>query len=305
MVNEKLKLKPVALPCGMEGSTKLYTANLFTGGCPHACAYCYASGFKTYANGGPKPVSIEAIKNISKWPERLFLSSASDPFHPKVVNLAEELLKRALPAGVFVVISTKALATAKIVDILSQYPGQVSYTVSLSSLVEERNSLLEPNAPNAIERLYGKWSNSKLVGCGIDQLTHKGIYVTLKADTLFPDIDDSDENISELLEKARECGAQAVTFSYAFYRNRFKKKLTAIPFIHGSLTMMSENQPIASGKGFSLPLLEKKKRLVHMAQIASNIGFEVISTCECKNRVGSMPKDVPLRLDCHFHDKWF
>ena len=305
MVTEKIKFRPVALPCGTVGLTKLYTANLFTAECPHACAYCYASGFKTYANGRPKPVSLQAIQNVKKWPKRLFLSSASDPFHPEVVNLAKELLRRALAQGSFVVISTKALATEKIVNLLSKHQQQVSYSVSLSSLNEERNRLLEPNAPSAEQRLYGKCNKDGLEGFGISQLTDRGIHVTLKTDTLFPDVDDSDNDICRLLEKAKECGVQGVTFSYVFYRNRFKKRLLHIPVISRSLSKMTEYQPIASGKGFSLPLVEKKARLIRMAQIADGIGFKVISTCKCKNRIESVPKNAPMRLDCHFHDKWF
>ncbi len=302
---ESLNFRPVALPCGKSGATKLYTTNLFSGGCPHACAYCYASGFKNYSTGGLRPISVEAIKNVKKWPHRLFLSSASDPFHPEVIDLTAELLRGALFSGTFVVISTKALATLKIAEIFSQYPDQVSYTVSLSSLSEERNALLEPKAPNADERLHGKWNDNKIDCLGIDQLTSRGIQVTLKADTLFPGIDDTDENISDLLGVGRTSGVEAVTFSYAFYRNKFKKRLTSIPFLRDSLIAMDENQPIASGRGISLRLSEKKKRLARMAHIANDLGYRIISTCECKNQIGSIPRNIPLRFDCHFHDKWF
>ena len=106
-----LKFKPVGLPCGETGSGKLYTTNLFTGACPHSCVYCYATGFRDYSDGDPHTIFLSAIENVKKWPLRLFLSSASDPFHPLVVKLAEEVFRAALPAGSFVVISTKALAT--------------------------------------------------------------------------------------------------------------------------------------------------------------------------------------------------
>lgn len=114
-----------------------------------------------------------------------------------------------------------------------------------------------------------------------------------------------DENLIPLLEKAKTCGVQAITFSYAFYRNKFKRKLFTIPFLRDSLTAMNEKQPIASGKGFSLPLSEKRKRLIHMADIASTIGFEVISTCACKNQIGLSPTEIHIRPESHFHDKWF
>ena len=302
---ETLKFKPVALPCGHDGGSRLYTANLFRGKCPHASAYCYAAGFRDFSGGGPSPMSLEAIQGIKKWPRRLFLSSASDPFHPAVVKLAEELLRAALASGTFVVISTKALATPEILRILSEYPPQVSYTVSLSSLSDERNRLLEPNAPNARERLYGRWEDNTLVLCGVRQIAHNGVHITLKADSLFPNMDDTEEGISRLLEEAKACGVEAVTFSYAFYRNRFKSKLAAIPALRQSLATMQENQPIASGTGFSLPRSEKTSRLTHMARIASTTGYKVISTCACKNQVGTLPAEIPMRLECHFHDKWF
>jgi len=198
---EIVTFKPVSLPCGESGFGKLYTVNLFTGGCPHSCLYCYAAGFKRYGDGHSRPVSAEAIRNIKRWPSRLFLSSATDPFHPTVSGLAEELLKSALAAGTFVVISTKALATPAILNIMARYRDQVSYTVSLSSLSDERNRILEPNAPSARERLHGRHENGEITLCGIEQLARNGVHVTLKADTLFPGVDDADESIASLLRE--------------------------------------------------------------------------------------------------------
>ena len=230
------------------------------------------------------------------------MSSASDPFHPIILEQAELLLKLSLKAGSFVVISTKALATSEIVRTLSRHPDQVSYTVSLTSLNSERNRILESNAPSAYERLHGKNKGQGFL-CGIEQLADAGVHVTLKADTLFPGVDDADENIVRLLKEAKLCGAESVTFSYPFYRNRFKKKLTGIPFLRKSLSAMNEYQPIASGKGYSLPLAKKKVRLVSLAKIASEIGYQIISTCSCKNRIERALEGIPLRPDCHFHDK--
>ena len=298
--NEALKFKPVALPCGQKGSTRLYTTNLFVGGCPHECIYCYAQGFRAFSKSGPRPVSLQSITGVKKFPARIFLSSASDPLHPIVVELTAKLLQNALQAGSFVVISTKALATPEIVRILSRHSDQVSYTVSLTSLNSERNRLLEPHSPSAYERLHGK-----NILCGIEQLASSGLSLTLKMDTIFSNIDDADDNIARLLNEAKLCGAEAVMFSYAFFRNRFKKKLTGIGFLQKALSAMHEYQPIASGKGYSLPLSEKKVRLSYMAQIAKDIGYQVISTCSCKNRIQSLSEGIPLRLDCHFHERWF
>ena len=303
--NEALKFRPVALPCGKKGSTRLYTANLFIGGCPHSCKYCYAQGFRAYSKSGPRPVSMSAITGVGKWPRKIFLSSASDPFHPLVVERAAEVLKLALQAGSFVVISTKALSTPEIVRTLSRYSDQVSYTVSLTSLNSDRNRILEPHAPSAYERLHGKKEKDQNFLCGIEQLASGGVHVTLKADTIFPGLDDTEENIEGLLSTARSSGAQAVTLSFAFFRNRFKKKLIGIPLLRDSLHKMNEYQPIASGKGYSLPLAKKKVRLANMAKIASDIGYQVISTCYCKNRVEGAFERIPLQLECHFHDKWF
>ena len=298
--NEALKFKPVALPCGQKGSTRLYTTNLFVGGCPHECIYCYAQGFRAFSKSGPRPVSLQSITGVKKFPARIFLSSASDPLHPIVVELTAKLLQNAQQAGSFVVISTKALATPEIVRILSRHSDQVSYTVSLTSLNSDRNRILEPNAPSAYERLYG---NNYL--CGIEQIADSGLHITLKMDTLFPALDDTQENIEGLLRAARSSGAQAVMMSYGFLRKSFKKRLIGVPLLRDSLIDMNEYQPIASGKGYSLPLYEKKVRLSYMAQIAKDIGYQVISTCSCKNRIQSLSEGIPLRLDCHFHERWF
>jgi DNA repair photolyase len=302
--NEALKFKPVSLPCGQKGSTRLHTVNLFVRGCPHECRYCYAQGFRAFSKSGPRLVSLQSIRAIRKFPARIFLSSASDPFHPLVIKQAENLLKEALQAGSFVVISTKALATPEIVRTLSRYSDQVSYTVSLTSLNSERNRILEPWAPSAYERLHGKKKGQNFL-CGIEQLAAGGLNITIKADTICPEIDDAEEDIKNLLKAARSAGAQAVTLSYLFFRHKFKKRLTGIGFLQKSLPAMNEYQPIASGKGYSLPLAKKKVRLAKMAKIASDIGYEVISTCRCKNRVEGTFEGAPIKKDCHFHDRWF
>jgi DNA repair photolyase len=93
---DKLSFKPAGLPCGKKGPNKLYTTNLFTGRCPHFCVYCYATDFRGYSSDSIVPVSLDAIKNVKKWPKRLFLSSSSDPFHQAVIELAEEIVEIAL-----------------------------------------------------------------------------------------------------------------------------------------------------------------------------------------------------------------
>jgi DNA repair photolyase len=186
---------------------------------------------------------------------------------------------------------------------LARYPNQVSYTVSLSSLNDEKNSLLEPNAPNAKERLYGKTDKSEIACIGIKQLVESGVNVTLKADCLFPDIDDLEMPISDLLISAKKCGVQAINLSYAFYRSKFKSRLYAIPFLDKALVKMNEMQDIASGKGYSLSLIEKEKRIFWMGNLAKDIGFKVISTCKCKNQIATAPSI--MKYDCHFHEKWF
>jgi DNA repair photolyase len=300
---EKITFKPVGLPCGNNGSSKLYTTNLFTGKCPHHCVYCYATDFRGYSSDTISPVSFKAIINVTKWPKRLFLSSSTDPFHPVVIELAEELLERALDEGTFIVISTKALATKRICDCLARYSKQVSYTVSLSSLNKERNRLLEPNAPSAKRRLYGKKDKNQVSRIGIKQLVENGVNVTLKADCLFPGIDDSENSISDLLIATRKCGVEAVNLSYAFYRSKFKRRLSEIPFLNKALLKMNEIQDIASGRGYSLAIKEKENRLARMGKLAKDIGFKVISTCKCKNQIARVPRI--MKHDCHFHDKWF
>lgn len=301
----KLSFKTVGLPCGKEGPTPLYTANLFNGICPHMCAYCYATNLKGYTNQTPEPVTLENVKNVTKWPRRLFLSSSSDPFHPIVIKVAEHVIKDALSNGTFLVISTKALATNNILKALSNNVDQVSYTISLSSMDPMRNEALEPQAPTAEERLNGKKSENGESLVGVKQLVECGVNVTLKVDTIFPGIDDTDESLSNLLSSAKACGVTSVNFSYAFYRKNFKSRLEEIPFLNDSLLKMTEYQSIASGKGYSLPLAEKALRLSHMVNIAEELGFLKVTVCKCKNQIGSISGCKNIVLDCHFHNKWF
>ena len=263
------------------------TANLFVGPCPGGCLYCYARSMRPNVfHKQPQFMDPDSIDKIKKWPDYLFLSSYSEPFLPQVLPVTFKLLERAFAHGTYISISTKRKPDGKITDLLARNCDRVSVSISLSSVSHERNGILEPHVPSAKER----------PGFA-DFLTQNQISVWIKADTLFPSLDDTEESISSLSREVRLVGVEKIMLSYIFFRPQWKARLQ-VPLLEQSLKEMIENQPIASGSGFSLPIKEKEVRLREIGRAARSCGFTRIITCGCKNAIN--PADIDSRYDSIF-----
>jgi len=214
------------------------------------------------------------------------MSSYSEPFLPELLPVAEEVVRTAFQHNSFISFSTKRRPNKAIINLLAQNAHRTTVSISLSSMDAERNATLEPGAPTAPERLeFAR------------ELTNLGIPTWIKADTLFPSLDDPAERVRTLLEGVRATGVDKLLLSYAFH----KGGLSSIPCLHNALGQMTESQPIVTGEGYSLPLHEKRERYKQLGQLARSLGFQTISTCGCKNQ-SLAPADIGFdSVECLFH----
>jgi len=110
--------------------------------------------------------------------------------------------------------------------------------------------------------------------CGVEQLAAQGVHVTLKADTLFPDLDDAEERLVPLLRAARECGAEAVELLVRLLAQPVQAEVGPDSLARASLALMTARQPIASSEGYSWDLALKAERLARMARGPARRGSE-------------------------------
>jgi DNA repair photolyase len=290
-----LKFNKVNLPkCNIHPDKRLFGANLYRGLCPVGCIYCYARSLRPNVmhTKSPKVASVSSIRKLGRgrWPEFLFLSSSSEPFQPRTQELARELSCMAFERGTFVSFSTKLRPSDDMIDLLERNRDKTCVSLSLSSVEPERNNVLEPGAPPAEARL-----------AFAGELVRRKVPIWIKADTLFASMDDGDASFGRLVHSASEAGVKRILISYAFYRKNSKKRIeVALNQLGYSLEEMSEEQPIASGRGYSIPLDEKAIRLRRLGEAARSAGFERIITCGCKNDIAPESIGFDSRV-CEFH----
>lgn len=182
-------------------------------GCEHGCIYCDGRCEKYYVEGiFDKDITIrknlvEIIeKEIPKKRERgliLIGSGVSDPYQP--VEIQEKLMRRSLeviePYGFPVGILTKSALVLRDLDILKRINGKAQSTimVSLTFTNDEQRKLIEPHA-SSVEARFNIIKEAKAVGLTAGVL----------AMPLLPCINDHESNVSELLRRGKEAGADFV-----------------------------------------------------------------------------------------------
>ena len=143
----------------------------FAIGCTFGCRFCYVDQIQKkfgvrragsvvlndWGNYFLLPTNLkEAIDQTDwgKWSgKEVMLSSTHDAYLPWLARWTRRILERALPAGVGINILTRSPLVEKDFDLLSQYPDQVSVSVSAATMNRELIRLTEPRAVLTTRRL--------------------------------------------------------------------------------------------------------------------------------------------------------
>jgi hypothetical protein len=169
-------------------------------------------------------------------------------------------------------ILTKGIIPDHTLDLLARYPRQIEgIGIGVTSLDDERNRFLEPGCPPASERLQN-----------LDRLTARGLPGVLRADPLFPDLDDRAEALSTLVDEAATRGAIAFVATYVFAWGRYLRRLRRAPLTAPSAALLTERAPMEGGTAFSVPLARKVKTYGFLAELAGRRGLW-FGTCGCKD----------------------
>ena len=244
-----------------------------TAGCSFRCLYCPFADRAARRHGvtNPTPVEMTSLEHLPA-PPTVFLSPASDPFAPQAASRTHALLSHLLPRGTVVGILTKGIIPEHTLDLLARHPRQVEgIGIGVTRLDEERNRLLEPGCPPARDRLQN-----------LDRLAARGLPGVLRADPLFPALDDSAEALTVLVDEAAARGAIALTATYVFAWGRFLRRLRREPLVAPSAALLTERAAMEGGTAFSVPLARKLETYGFLAELAGRSGLW-FGTCGCKD----------------------
>ncbi len=179
-----------------------YSLNPYTG-CGHRCIYCYSTYIPNFFEPRRKKNVVERVKkDVKKIPEGslISISNSSDPYIPKDEEHGDtrEILKILKKEDMKVLVVTKGVHVRRDIDVLKKMHSAV--TISISTLKEDIQEKLEPNAPSPRTRLDL-----------VKSLAVEGISVGVRFDPIFPELTESE--IPRVVRKVEEAGAEHIVSS--------------------------------------------------------------------------------------------
>lgn len=183
-----------------------YNMNIYRG-CSHGCVYCDSRsdcyGNKDFDTIKVKENALQIIRDDLRRKVRRGVVSTgamSDPYNPLEAGLrltrnALELIN-AFEFGV--AIDTKSILVIRDLDILQDIKAHspVIVKITVTTANDDLCGRLEPHAPASSERFKA-----------LKALSEAGIYCGVLMMPILPFINDTEDNILEILSKAKEAGA--------------------------------------------------------------------------------------------------
>ena len=200
-----------------------YSLNPYTG-CSHGCLYCYATSYIRRRKSVPKKDFIKLLrKDLLKANRRIpiSMSNSSDPYPPEELKfkLTRKALELMIPAGFKILIVTKSNIVTRDLDVIKG--GNVSVSITITTLNDELARIVEPNAPPPSLRVKA-----------IEELVKNEIPVSVRIDPIIPFLNDNPEKLREIVRKLASIGVKhIVTSTYKVRYDNFKRMITAFPHL--------------------------------------------------------------------------
>lgn len=186
-----------------------YNMNLYRG-CQHACIYCDTRS-ECYGVGDISTISVKKnalellnkeLSSKRKNKGTIGTGSMNDPYMPveKELGITRKALEIVARYKFPVHIITKSNLVERDIDMLqeiSKIYSAISFTITTSD--DSLSKKIEPHAPKTSERFKS-----------IKALADKGIYTGITLMPLLPYINDTKENISDIVKRAKDCGASYI-----------------------------------------------------------------------------------------------
>ncbi len=249
-----------------------FTLNPYTG-CGHHCIYCYARSYiRNFDNPRPKVgLIVNVLRDISKLPKNalISMSESSDPYTPPEheLMLTRRVLKLIAEAGFKLLIVTKSDLVVRDADILERY-GKSAVAITITTLDDVKAKLIEPKAPPPSQRLRA-----------VQELSRRGIPVTVRVDPIIPGINDSEEELRELIKRVADVGAvQITTSTYKARADSLSKLIKVFPQAANLLKKLYLMEGERRSGYIYMPKELRLRYLLLVKKIAESYGM-AFSTC--------------------------
>ena len=186
-----------------------YSMNLYRG-CSHGCIYC-DSRSDCYHNDGFDQVKVkaDALRVIRDDLERkvkigvVGTGSMSDPYNPfeKELLLTRHALTLLEAYGFGVAIATKSDLITRDIDVLTSIHRTMPAIckVTVTTCDDALAAKVEPHAPSPTRRL-----------AAVERLSAAGLFTGILMMPILPFLEDSPENIREIVDRAADAGARFI-----------------------------------------------------------------------------------------------
>ncbi len=243
-----------------------YSLNPYTG-CSHFCLYCYATSYIGRRPSTPKKdYKRRLLQDLHKIDPRyhIDIATSSDPYPPEEERylLTRWTLQQLLPKGYKVLIITKGSLVARDSDILSK--GNAAVTMTITTLDDNVAKRIEPGAPPPSRRINA-----------LQALSESGVPVGIRLDPILPFINDSREEIREVLVAANNAGARfVVTSTFKARPDSLKRILAEFPELEEKYNRLYRVEGQWTYGYWYLPANIRKRILVTVKEEAQRLGME-------------------------------
>jgi len=199
-----------------------YSLSPYTG-CGHACIYCYASSYiRNFYKVRPKKNLLVRIKRDLRKIDKnkvISIANSSDPYTPPEaeLKLTRDVLKILISAGCKILLVTKSDLVLRDLGIIKR--GEVSVSITVTTLNERLAKVLEPGAPSPERRIKA-----------IRILSREGVGVSVRVDPIIPLINDDFRELEKLIAELSKAGAKhLVTSTYKAKPDSLARIVRAFP----------------------------------------------------------------------------
>lgn len=186
-----------------------YNMNIYRG-CCHGCIYCDSRsscyGTDHFDQVRAKQDALRIIRDDLRRKVKTGVISTgamSDPYNPyeKELLLTRHALELAGAYGFGIAIATKSDLIVRDMDVLQEIRehSPVICKITVTAAEDSLSRLVEPYAPPSSKRLEA-----------VRQLSEAGLFAGILMMPVLPLIEDTEENILGIIEKAGQCGARFI-----------------------------------------------------------------------------------------------
>lgn len=186
-----------------------YNMNIYKG-CSHGCIYCDSRsdcyGIEDFDTVRGKKNAIEIIHKELKGKRKSGIvgtGAMSDPYNPmeRTYTLTRQALMQVHEHGFGITIATKSDLIVRDIDILKQIAvhSPVLAKITITSSDDNISKIVEPHVNPSSKRFDA-----------IKELSAQGIYTGILLMPVLPYIEDNQENILSIIQKAHESGAKFI-----------------------------------------------------------------------------------------------